>query len=111
MSEENQRIYDIPYESISDILEQDKKQLFDNQKEPLNFNEFVKTAGLEGVVAKVSIPPNGNLSITEIKIGDKKIYPLTQGGSKPTKRGGGRKSRVSTRRGGGRKSRRRHNYI
>ena len=114
MSEENQNIITIPYESISDILEQDKNQLFENQKEPLNFNDFVKTAELQGVVAKVSIPPNGKLSITEININNKKIYPVAdgmKGGRKSTRRYGGRKSRVSTRRGGGRKSRRRHNYI
>ena len=99
----------IPYESISKLLDEDKKKSFENQKDPLPINDFVKTAGLQGVVATVSIPFDGSKeSITEIKIGNKKIYPLTQGGSKPR---GGRKSRVSTRRGGGRKSRRRHNYI
>jgi hypothetical protein len=74
----------------------------------LPIKTFVEIAELQGVVAKVSIPPNGNLSITEIKMGDNTIYPPTKSSSKSR---GGRKSRVSTRRGGGRKSRRRHNYI
>jgi hypothetical protein len=111
MMEDNTNIKTIPYKSILDLLEQDKKQLFENQKEPLNFNEFVKKANLQDVEAKVSIPSNGKLSITEININNKKIYPVAdemKGGRKSTRRYGGRKS---TRRGGGRKSRRRHNYI
>jgi len=78
-------------------------------KDPLPIKTFVEIAKLEDVVATVSIPSdNSQISIIDIKMGNNKIYPLTQGGSKSR---GGRKSRVSTRRGGGRKSRRRHNYI
>ena len=82
-------------------------------KDPLPIKTFVEIAKLENVVATVSIPSgdNSQISILDINMGDNQIYTLTQGGSKSTKRGGGRKSRVSTRRGGGRKSRRRHNYI
>jgi hypothetical protein len=110
---ENTNTITIPYESISKLLGEDKKNVFENQKGQLSLNEFVKTAGLKDVVATVSIPSeeNSQLSILEIKIGDQQIYTEQQGGRKSTRRYGGRKSRVSTRRGGGRKSRRRHNYI
>jgi hypothetical protein len=118
---ENQNIITIKYDSIKDKikLKEDKiKQI--NQQGSLPINKFVETADLQGVVATVSIPPNGNLSITEIKIGDQQIYHQQQGGRKSTRRGklnqrgestrrvGGRKT---SRRGVGRKSRRRHNYI
>ena len=102
----------IQYDSIQlseNVKTQINNKIGDNKSLPIQ--EFVKAAGLNNVVATVSIPSdNSQISILDIKMGDNTIYPLTQGGSKSTKRGGGRKSRVSYRRGG-RKSRRRHNYI
>jgi|LauGreDrversion4_2_1035121.scaffolds.fasta_scaffold141021_2 hypothetical protein len=104
-------IIDILYKSISKNLTDENVKTINTQignQKSLPIQEFVKIAKLENVVATVSIPLNDEPSITEIKISNERIYPPTQGDHK---RGGGRKSRVSTRRGGGRKSRRRHNYI
>ena len=117
-SADNQNIITIPYNSIPTVLNTDQiKQInAQSQKGYLTIQEFVKTAGLNGVVASVSILPGDDppLSITDIKINNKTIYPLdkSKGGRKSSVSRGGRKSRVSTRRGiGGRKSRRKRNYI
>lgn len=99
----------IQYDSIQ--LSEEQKNTINTKignKNSLTIQDFVKAAGLNNVVATVSIPSgdNSQISILDIKMSNKQIYPPQQGSRK-----GGRKSRVLTRRGGGRKSRRRHNYI
>ena len=114
--EGNPEFINIQYELISKNLSEEQKNTINTKignKNSLTIQDFVKAAGLNNVVATVSIPSgdNSQISILDIKIGKEQIYPPTKSSGKSTKRGGGRKSRVLTRRGGGRKSRRRHNYI